>query len=61
MVLDYLKSHRAPGVAEAIARAGVAVWPLPPYHPDDTPIEEMNSKVTTDLRQVAARATSSLY
>ena len=53
--------HLAPAVAEAIERAGASVLPLPPYSPDYTPIEEMDSKVKEFLRRVAARTKGDLY
>jgi transposase len=61
VVLDNLKPHLASGVAAAIERAGASVLPLPPYSPDYTPIEEMNSKVKEFLRRVAARTKGDLY
>jgi transposase len=61
VVLDNIKPHLAPGVAEALDRAGARVLPLPPYSPDYTPIEEMFSKVKTFLRRVAARSKEGLY
>jgi transposase len=60
VVPDNLKPHLAPGVAAAIERAGARVLPLPPYSPDDTPIEEMYSKVKTLLRRIAARTKGDL-
>ena len=41
--------------AAAVKSAGARVEPLPPYSPNETPIEELFSKVKTYLRQVAAR------
>ena len=35
--------------------------PLPPYRPDDTPIEKMFSKVKQGLRRAEARAKAELY
>lgn len=61
VVLDNIKPHLAPGVAEAIERAGAKVLPLPPYSPDYTPIEEMFSKIKTYLRRAAARSKEDLY
>jgi transposase len=55
VVFDNIKPHLAPGVAAALERAGASVLPLPPYSPDYTPIEEMDSKVKEFLRRVAAR------
>jgi transposase len=61
VVLDNLKPHLASGVAAAIGRAGAEVLPLPPYSPDYTPIEGMNSKVKAFLRRIAARTKGDLY
>src|SRR5205823_8868780 len=61
VVLDNLKPHLAAGVAAAIERAGARVLPLPPYSPDYTPIEGMNSKVKAFLRRIEARTKGELY
>ena len=60
VVFDNLSSHFTPGVAEAIARVGARVLPLPPYSPDLNPIEEMFSKVKECLRRIGARTKSLL-
>jgi transposase len=61
VVFDNLTSHLSTAVFEAIERAGARVLPLPPYSPDDTPIEEMFSKFKQFLRRVGARAKEHLY
>jgi transposase len=61
VVFDNLASHFAPGVAEAIERAGATVLPLPPYSPDFNPIEELFSKLKELLRRAAARTRDGLY
>jgi len=61
VVFDNLSAHLGPAVAEAIERAGARVLPLPPWSPDDTPIEDMYSKVKEFLRRVAARVKGDLY
>jgi transposase len=61
VVFDNLAAHFAPGVAEAIERAGARVLPLPPYSPDLNPIEELFSKLKEFLRQAAARTRGCLY
>jgi transposase len=33
VVMDNLAPHKSPGVAEAIASAGAAIWHLPPQSP----------------------------
>jgi transposase len=60
VVWDNLQPHKDSEVIAAVTSAGARVEPLPPYSPDDTPIEEMFSKVKTYLRQVAARTTETV-
>jgi len=60
VIFDNLRSHLAPGVAEAIGRVGARVLPLPPYSPDFTPIEEMFSKLKEWLRRAAGRTRAHL-
>jgi transposase len=55
VVWDNLKPHKSRHVVVAVQATGARVEPLPPYSPDETPIEEMFSKVKTYLRKVAAR------
>jgi transposase len=61
VAFDDLAAHFAPGVAEAIERAGARVLPLPPYSPDFNPIEELSSKLKEFLRRAAARTVDGLY
>ena len=61
VVFDNLSSHLSPEVFEAIERAGASVLRLPPYSPDDNPIEEMFSKFKESLRRIGARAKDHLY
>src|SRR5512135_1432024 len=61
VVRDNLKPHLAPGVAKSIEHAGARVLPLPPYRPDDIPIEAMSSRVKQWLRRAEARAKAELY
>jgi transposase len=55
VVWDNLKPHKDSVVLAAVKSAGARVEPLPPYSPDETPIEELFSKTKTFLRKVAAR------
>jgi transposase len=55
VVWDNLNPHKQSAVLAAVKSAGARVEPLPPYSPDETPIEEMFSKAKTYLRKVAAR------
>ena len=61
VVLDNLRTHKAPEVVAAIRSAGAGVEFLPPYSPDLNPIEKMWSKIKTVLRAIAARTSSSLH
>jgi transposase len=60
VLMDNLRPHHAPGVQEAIARAGARVLYLPPYSPDFNPIEPCWSKVKASLRKTAARTPETL-
>lgn len=55
VVWDNLKVHHDPEVEAAVEATGARVEPLPPYSPDQTPIEELFSKVKETLRMLAAR------
>jgi transposase len=55
VVWDNLKVHQHPEVRAAVEARGAQVEPLPPYSPDETPIEELFSKVKETLRTLAAR------
>jgi transposase len=61
VVFDNLSAHLGPAVVKAIEEAGASVLPLPPWSPDDTPIEDMSSKVKSILRRIAARVKGDLY
>lgn len=61
LVLDNLPAHKARGVAEAVAMAGMRLLYLPPYSPDLHPIEMIISKVKRRLRELAARTIDTLH
>jgi transposase len=61
VVWDNLTSHQTEEAAEAVARAGARLVPLPPWSPDLTPIEEMVSKVKNAMRSAAARTKETVY
>jgi transposase len=61
VVWDNLTSHQTEEAAEAVARAGARLVPLPPWSPDLTPIEEMISKVKGSMRSAAARTKEAVY
>jgi transposase len=60
VVWDNWQAHKDSVVIAAIQSAGARVEPLPPYSPDETPIEELFSKTKTFLRKLAARTTETV-
>jgi transposase len=60
VVLDNLKAHKSPRVAEILARKNCAVRYLPPYSPDFNPIEMAISKLKSALRKLAERTIAGL-
>jgi transposase len=61
VMLDNLTSHKAAGVAEAIAAQGAQLVYLPPYSPDLNPIEQAFAKFKAALRKAAARTREGLW
>ena len=60
VVLDNLKAHKSPRVAEILARKNCTVRYLPPYSPDFNPIEMAISKLKAALRKLAKRIVAGL-
>ena len=60
VVLDDLKAHKSPRVAEILARKNCTVRYLPPYSPDFNPIEMAISKLKAALRKLAERTVAGL-
>jgi transposase len=60
VVLDNLKAHKSPRVAEILVRKNCSVRYLPPYSPDFNPIEMAISKLKSALRKLAERAVAGL-
>jgi transposase len=60
VVLDNLKAHKGPKVAEILARKNCTVKYLPPYSPDFNPIEMAISKLKSALRKLAERTVEGL-
>jgi transposase len=60
VVWDNLQPHKDAEVIAAVQSAGARVEPLPPYSPDETPIEELFSKTKAFLRQVGAHTTEAV-
>jgi transposase len=61
VVLDNLSAHKCSRVRTLIEAQGCAVWFLPSYSPDLSPIEEAFSKLKTLLRRAAARTREALH
>ncbi len=60
VVLDNLRVHKAPAVAQALAAFGARLLFLPPYSPDFTPVELAFSKLKAHLRTAQARTRDAL-
>jgi transposase len=60
VVLDNLKAHKSPRVAEILAKKRCTVRYLPPYSPDFNPIEMAFSKLKAILRKLAERTVAGL-
>jgi transposase len=57
---DHLPPHPSVAARRLVAGAGARRQRWPPYSPDRTPIETMDSKVKNVLRSAAARTTSTV-
>lgn len=51
LVLDNLPTHKVAGVVDAVEDRDARVLYLPPYSPDFNPIEQVFSKIKTELRR----------
>ena len=60
VVLDNLRVHKAPGLAELVEKRGARLLFLPPYSPDFTPVELAFSTLKTFLRTAQARTREAL-
>ena len=60
VVLDNLKAHKSPRVAEILGKKNCTVKYLPPYSPDFNPIEMAISKLKSALRKLAERTVAGL-
>jgi transposase len=61
VVMDNLSSHRREGLKEIIEAKGAKIEYLPPYSPDFNPVENMWSKLKTQLRKVKERSKETLF
>ena len=50
VILDNCSIHHIPEISQSISEVGALVHFLPPYSPDYNPIEELFSKVKTELK-----------
>jgi len=60
LVMDNLQTHKVKGVAEAVHARDARVLYLPPYSPDFNPIEQVFSKIKTELRRRELRTIQTL-
>lgn len=60
VILDNLSAHQSTRTRALIEACGCALWFLPAYSPDLSPIEEAFSKLKTQLRRAAARTRAAL-
>jgi transposase len=60
VLLDNLRAHKAPAVAELIHRRGAVLKFLPPYSPDFNPIEAVWALVKKYIRAFAPRTAAAL-
>lgn len=60
VVMDNLASHKRAGAVRAIEGAGCTVVHLPPYSPDDNPIEQAFAKVKARPRAAEPRTVDRL-
>lgn len=60
LVMDNLRTHKVKGVVEAVHDHDARVLYLPPYSPDFNPIEQVFSKVKTELRRRDLRTITAL-
>ena len=60
LVMDNLQTHKVKGVVEAVQDHDARVLYLPPYSPDFNPIEQVFSKVKTELRRRDLRTIDAL-
>jgi transposase len=60
LVMDNLQTHKVKAVAEAVQAVDARVVYLPPYSPDFNPIEQVFSKVKTELRRRELRTIPAL-
>lgn len=61
VILDNLRSHKAPAIRNAIKTAGARLFFLPAYSPDLNPIEQVFAKLKHLLRKAAERSKEAVW
>jgi len=56
VVMDNLSSHKREGLKEIVDKVGAMIEYLPAYSPDLNPVENMWSKLKSQLRKVKERS-----
>jgi transposase len=60
VIVDTLRAHTAPRIAERLAEHGCRRWCVPAYSPDVSPIDLAFAKIKTLLRTIGARTREAL-
>lgn len=60
VAMDNLSPHKSPWIEAMMQSVGAHVWYVPPYSPDDNPVEPLGSKVKAFLRKAQARTLHAL-
>jgi transposase len=61
VILDNLPPHKSAAVRELVEAPGATLRRLPPYSPDNNPIEQAFAKIKAHLRKAAARTREALW
>jgi transposase len=61
VVMDNLSSHKREGLKEIVEEKGARIEYLPPYSPDLNPVENMWSKLKSQLRVIKERGKEALF
>jgi transposase len=61
VVMDNLSSHKRAGIEEIIKEKGARIEYLPAYSPDFNPVENMWSKMKSQLRKLKERSKEALF
>jgi len=61
VIMDNLSSHKVEGLEEIVTKKGARIEYLPPYSPDLNPVENMWSKIKSQLRKMKKRCKETLF